>query len=424
MTSLFDRYFSYVEDTEPPQVFHRWSVLTSLGAYLGRQYYMPFGEFNIYPNMYVMLIGDPGTRKSTAIKLSKRILSSANYTMFSSEQTSKEKFLLDLEGLTDEDGTVKDADGVMKTLFGDSMAGSSPKEVFVAADEFNDFIGLGNLDFMSLLGSLWDWDDPVNPFRKRLKNSKSVAIYQPTISILGGNTHAGFAEAFPPQALGQGFMSRLLLIYGERTTKRIAWPVRPPADVKEALINDFLEIKSKVVGEATITDKARQMLETIYRTFEPLSDFRFKHYSTRRHTHLLKLVLLCAASNKRTDIRAEDVLHAHTLLCFTEHYMPMALGEFGKAKNADVASKIVAVLNDAKSPMDIATLWAQVQSDLDKVEDLNKIMIGLVQGGKIQYIARTKTSNVQGYLPMKRALSSKTLYCDYSLLPEASHLIL
>jgi len=424
MTTLFDKYFTYVTDTEPPLVFHRWSALTSLGAFLGRQYYLPFGEFNIYPNMYVMLIGDPGTRKSTAIKLAKRILSSAGYTTFNAEQTSKEKFLLDLEGLTDDEGVVKDADGVMKTLFGESMAGSSPKEVFVAADEFNDFIGQGNLDFMSLLGSLWDWDDPINPFRKRLKNSKSVAIYQPTISILGGNTHAGFAEAFPPQALGQGFLSRLLLIYGERTDKRIAWPIRPPADVKEGLINDFLEIKNKVVGEASISDKARSMLETIYRTFEPLSDFRFKHYSTRRHTHLLKLVLLCAASNKRTDIRAEDVLLAHSLLCFTEHYMPMALGEFGKAKNSDVASKIIAVLNEAKAPVDIASLWAQVQSDLDRVEDLNKIMIGLVQGGKIQYIARTKTSSVQGYLPLRKALSTKPVYCDYSLLTEAKHLIL
>ena len=35
-----------------------------------------------------------------------------------------------------------------------------------------------------------------------------------------------------------------------------------------------------------------------------------------------------------------------------------------EAKNSDVASKIIAVLNEAKAPVDIASLWAQVQSDL------------------------------------------------------------
>jgi hypothetical protein len=416
--TLSDLYFKYTEKTEPPMVFHRWSLMSCLASSLGRQFYLPFADFRIFPNMYVMLIGDPGTRKSTAIKTSKRILSASGYDKFSAERTSKEKFLLDLEGVEDDTGSVKDASAVMRNLFGDDYANVDPREVFVVADEFNEFVGSGNLEFLSLLGSLWDWDDPVAPFKQRLKTSRSVSIFQPTINILSGNTHAGFAEAFPPQTLGQGFLSRLILVFGESSGKKFAFPEKPPDSLKQQLIDEFVEIKTQVSGEATMSSKARDMLQTIYHSFEGLEDARFKHYSTRRYTHLLKLCLLTAAASRRTEIRAEDVLFANTLLTYTEHRMPNAMGEFGKAKNADVAARLISVLSDAKGPMDTPALWKQVQSDLDKPEDLNKLLAGLVQGGKIQYVSRTKTGNAQGYLIVRKMLSNKHVYCDFSLLKE------
>lgn len=418
MKQLTDLYFDYTKDTEPPLIFHRWSILSCLGAMLGRQYRLPFGDFNIYPNMYVMMIGDPGTRKSTAIKLAKKILGATGYTHFAAERTSKEKFLLDLEGVVGDEGEVLSQSKVMANLFGDANV-SEVREVFIVADEFNEFVGSSNMEFLSLLGSLWDWDDESAPFKQRLKTSKSVSIYQPTISILSGNTHSGFAEAFPPQALGQGFMSRLILVYGESSGKKITFPGRPPEDLRSRLLDTLREIKHTVHGEAKITVKAREMLETIYRSFDALEDVRFKHYSTRRFTHLLKLCLLSSAGDLRTEISAQDVLLANTILTFTEHGMPRAMGEFGKARNADVSAKILSMLTNAKSPMDTPAIWKQVQNDLDRLEDLQKMLAGLIQANKIQYVHRRPNSNVQGYLIVRQSLSNKTVYVDYSLLKES-----
>lgn len=424
MTAVFDTYFNYVAETEPPLIFHRWSFLSCIGAALGRQYTLPFGDFRISPNQYVMLIGDPGTRKSTAIKLAKRLLNAAGYDKFSAERTSKEKFLLDLEGVEGDDGVVVDSNAAMRNLFGDEFVAGDPREVFVCADEFNEFVGSSNLEFLSLLGSLWDWDDPASPFKQRLKTSRSVNIFQPTISILAGNTHAGFNEAFPPAALGQGFMSRLLLVYGENSGKKIAFPTKPPEALKTELVSFFSDLRAGVSGEATLTTKARGMLEVIYRTFEGLEDARFKHYSTRRFTHLLKLCLIISASRLSTEVIVEDVLLANTILSFTEHRMPQAMGEFGKAKNADVAARIISILSESKVPLDIPALWKQCQSDLDKPEDLNKMMSGLVQAGKVQYVSRVKTGNAQGYLIVRKVLSNSAVYTDFSLLREAQSSII
>jgi len=419
VSNLFDDYLNYVERTEPPLAFHRWSLLSCVGAALGRQYWFPFGEFRIMPNMYVMLMGDPGTRKSTAIKMAKKLLVATGYEHFSGDRTSKEKFLLDLEGIEDENGKAVNKNAVMQNLFGVDGALGDPREVFVCADEFNDFVGTGNIEFLSLLGNLWDWDDEERPFKQRLKTSRSVSIYQPTVSILAGNTHAAFALAFPPQTIGQGFLSRLLLIYGEGSGKKIPFPEKPNEELKSKLVQLIQEIRTTVRGEATMTPKARDMLSVIYNSFKGLDDVRFKHYSTRRFTHLLKLCLLTSACRLRTEIGAEDVLFANTLLSFVEHKMPLALGEFGKAKNADVAGKILSILNDASMPLDPRMLWKQVQSDLDNMQEMQKLMTNLAQAGKVQWYQSKNPSAASGYIIQKRLLGRQQVYVDFSLLKES-----
>lgn len=410
--SLFNTYFKYVEKTESPLIFHRWSMIACISALLGRQFRMPFGDTFIYPNQYVMLIGDPGTRKSTAIKTAKRILSAAGYTRFSAERTSKEKFLVDL---------AQDASSTDGEILNLSVSDLEPREIFIVADEFNEFVGPANLEFLSMLGALWDWDDEANPFKQRLKTSKSLSIYQPTINILSGNTHAGFAEAFPPQALGQGFLSRLLLVYSEHSPNKFAFPESPDPALKQKLVESLSRIKDTVVGTATLSEKATSMLTTIYHSYMPQDDSRLRHYDTRRYTHLLKLCLIFAAISETTEIGAEHVLMANTLLTFTEHKMPAALGEFGKARNADVAAKIIDILTVSKLPVDIPQLWKNLHSDLDKPEDLNKLLLGLVQAGKIQYVAKSKSSSVQGYLLIRKVLKKDNVFVDYSLLPECKN---
>ena len=98
------------------------------------------------------------------------------------------------------------------------------------------------------------------------------------------------------------------------------------------------------------------------------------------------------------------------------------INSIDKAKNADIAARIVAILSTAKSPIDMPELWKQCQSDLDRPEDLNKLLAGLLQGGKIQWIAKGY-NGVQGYLPVKKLLNNSNVYVDFSLLAEAKNLL-
>lgn len=416
--SLFDLYFQYREDTEAPRIFHRWSLVGAIGAFLGRQYWLPFGTSRIFPTHYIMLIGSPGSRKSTAILNARSILSATGFTAFAANKTTKEKFLLDLEGapeLLPGERQTNTGNIVLQNLFGgtgEDTTGQDPKEVFIVADEFNEFVGTGNIEFLSLLGSVWDWDDESMFFKFRLKNSKSVHIYQPTVSILSGNTHAGFQQAFPPESIGQGYLSRNIFVYSEPSGRKITFPREPPLRIKESLLDTFNQIKSKVSGPATISIAARQALDIVYRTWRELDDQRFKHYSTRRFTHLLRLCLICSAQRISTLIDMQDVLLANSLLTYTEGSMPKALGEFGKSRNSESANKIMQVLYDAKKPVKIEKLWKVVQSDMEKFSDLANLLQNLQNADKIQMIKG------EGFLPKQKPVDSKALYVDLNLLRE------
>ena len=133
---FFSHYLAYTSETEVPAFFNRWSAIAGIGAYLGRQYYFQHGHFTINPNQYCMLIGSPGTRKSTAIKLMKKLLVDAGYNTIAADKTTKEKFLLDLSGDKGEEGALQTPEELLdSSLFNEGSNNDS--EIFIMADEFN-----------------------------------------------------------------------------------------------------------------------------------------------------------------------------------------------------------------------------------------------------------------------------------------------
>ena len=402
-TGFLKDYLAYTADTETPTSFNRWAAIAGIGAILERNLFIPHGHTNLHANQYLMLIGSAGTRKSTAIKLMKSLLVQAGYTTISAERTSKEKFLLDLSGEEDAAGD----DILDRNLFGDIDNESEVRPMLIAADEANDFFGIGNLEFLSILGSLWDHSG--KPYANRIKTGKSISIPNPTISILSGNTPTGFTLAFPPEILGQGFFSRLLLIYGEPNGRKIAFPRSPdPAETME-IVGQLQRIKSYHCGALGYSDKARTLLELIYGSDTTLSDQRFDSYSNRRFTHLLKLCIIVAAGHQRKSITEDTVIEANTYLSYAESLMPKALGEFGKSRNSDVTHKVLSYI-EAHDGVRLKDLMKLVSSDLEKPSDIGDIIRKLSLAEKIQ--------SVEGiFLPIrKKGLADRAGVVDLSYL--------
>lgn len=402
MGDLLSAYLEYNKDTEVPAVFSRWSCIVGIGALLGRQYYLPFGSGQINPNLYAMLVGTPGTRKGTAIKSIIRILSKTGYDKFASERTSKEKFLLDLAG----EETINPDDILDQRLFGDA---GSDCEMFIAIDEIRDFLGSGNIDFYSMLGNMWNYE---GVYKNRIKTGKSVNIKNPTINILGGTTPVNIKMDFPQEIIGQGFFSRMLLIYGEPNGKRITFPSRPDDTATKSLIEYFSVIKSKCLGPATFGSGAREKLDSIYKQYTGIDDPRFESYSQRRFDQLLKLCLVISAARCTTDISESDVIYANTILTHVEQFMPKALGEFGTAKNSSATHKVLGYISAAGRAVTLKEIWKQVSNDLEKPQLLNEILQNLAMAEKIQAVPGI------GFLPKHKVVNIGEAHVNFNLLTQ------
>ena len=404
---FFTQYFAYAKElngsSEAPDIFHRWSAIVGLGAWLGNSFQLQHGRSLLNPNIYAMLIGEAGSRKSSSIKLLVGLMATAGYKYFGAKKTSREKYFMDLAEGMDNEHTVEDM--MEKNLFGAANEHDA-SESFIAADEFNRFFQTNILEFVSDLGDLWDF---TGSYPYRLKNSKSLIIHNPVISILGGNTQTALNAAFPSEIIGQGFFSRILMIYGEKTGHRITFPRAVSKEETTEMLELLQAIKLKCTGTVKVTPGAEKLLDKIYKNWKGIDDVRFDSYSNRRFTHLLKLTIIVAASRLQESITEHTVVAANTVLSYAEHFMPKALGEFGKAKHSDVAQKVIQIIEGTHLPLQPSAIFKQLSNDLDKPSDLAPILQNLVAAEKI------KKTDI-GFLLVRKQLEDRKDIVDFSIL--------
>lgn len=396
-STIFDAYFQLVENSsESPFLYHRWNLISAVASLLGRNVYMQFGFDTIYPNMYVCLMGNAGTRKSSSIKVARDVLAATGYNKFARERSSKEKFIKDLAtgfdvingALT---GTAVETE--MNKPIDDLVPFEErePSEVFICAGELEDFLGNGDTAFISLLTNMWD---NLPHYSHGKMTSADLLIKEPTVSLLGGCTPVTFNTVFPPEVIGQGMLSRLLLVYGAGARKRITIPEQPDAELLEFFQSHLAAIKQQVRGPVTYTDGAYEVIDTIYQSGVALPDARLESYNNRRLTHLLKLCIVLAALDLSTEITKEIAIEANSILHYTEKLMPKALGEFGKSANSDKVGVVLDYLNEycKADPKGITPekLFKNVSTHFDRMDkDFAEVVAKLKQSDKIDIDVRT-----------------------------------
>lgn len=384
MKDFFTEYMEYadLEHSEAPAIYHRWVCASILGALLGRSVQFDLGPHTIYPNQFIMLMGSPGTRKGSAMGVGKGLLKSLGYSRFAADKTSKERFLMDMRSMD----LVAGFDDL------ESIDMEAASESYICSGEFTDFIGQNNMEFVTMLTNLWD---NLPHYEQPKITGKSVRVEKPTVNLLGGNTVQGFALAFPPEALGNGFLSRVLLVHSEPTGVKIAWPAELNSSKKDNLIERLKAIKS-LRGKFGVTARAKKLGTELYSSQLPVDDPRFIYYAQRRYIHLLKLSLIMAAAELEENINEEHMLRANTMLAVAEKSMPRALGEYGKNKYAVVSGAIIEYLMHRTMPASSTDIWKVVHKDVTKVTELAEILSSLKAADKIQVMqVRGKT----GYMP-------------------------
>lgn len=380
-------YLEYVEETESPRIMHLWSILSGISACLGRRLWFPFGTGSIFPNTYVLLVGPPGVRKSTAINIASNLVRSATDVRFAPSDTGGERQGLIISMENEKGDDEKEDEKLMNAVvnldidyISNMDAQIDPRNkhcMYIVASEFTSFIGLKSMTMITFLNKMYDGED----YDYKI-SSRENTLRNPLLNLIGGTTPSDISDSLPAPSIGKGFTSRIVFVYANRKYKRVAFP--PPLDndiaveLKKTLSWAFYQME----GEIGIRQEAKKLLEKLYEKRIDLDDIRFIYYAERRFTHLIKLSMLLAALRQSSVIDVKDVQEALLILEYTEQFMPEALGEFGLSPVSAAKQKMVEFLQHANGPVSEQILWGHLNKDM-KLSDFRNSLAELQNGSKI-----------------------------------------
>lgn len=358
-------WLAYCGNSESPTIFNMWAGLSTLAACLDRDNTLRIGRFTYFANMYIFLVGPAAVRKSSSAALGKKLLEKYTTCKFGPTDTAgKKQGLLtsfysqyqtksEDEKLTDEFESMMKDEHVEKSPVADNVAsafGASRKakagktkkshynkndedpvtsrSLFIFADELATLIGLNQIEMINFLTEIYYCPADYSYALAREKRD----IDFPYLNLIGCITPTSLAAHLPPQSVGQGFSSRVIMVY-EGVARAKVFPAPELDKDLEIKIGAKLVSAHDFAGNFIIQPQALKMMGEIYHNFKPnINDSRFQHYEQRRLDHLIKLCMVLAAGEDRHEVCLRDVADAQIILEATEVNMAESLGEIGLDK--------------------------------------------------------------------------------------------
>jgi hypothetical protein len=332
---IINEYLEYAEGQESPADYHLWSIIAAIGSILGRNVWVDRFYNKIYPNLYVVLVGESAlVHKSTALAMAVRPFRRAAPDAHVVTQKITPARLASL----------------LAEIYEKSSNGTS--ELLIHASELSVLLGQAKLDD-SLLKSLTDyWDCPDiidhNTIARGAENGRNVFV-----SLMGGTTGDWLRNSLPMDSAEGGFLSRLILVH--RPPSGICTPHPEDAasfqkaQMLENVINDLRYLRENLVGEYTWEPAAKHMFSNWYTNHNPQAITKaqsfMRGYYGRKGDMIIKLAIISAASKSDVKVMTrEDVYFGISILNENELHTEGILEQLGTTdegrKYADVLKKI------------------------------------------------------------------------------------
>jgi hypothetical protein len=234
-------------------------------------------------------------------------------------------------------------------------------------------------------------------------------VENPWINLIACTTPAWIAGNFPEYVIGGGFTSRCLFVYTDTKEKYVAYPsLVVPKDLKaqqSRLVQDLEHISVALVGPYQISAEALEWGDAWYKHHYThrsalLDDDRFGGYIARKQTHIHKLAMIVAAS-QRDDliILPEDLATANTMVTDLEADMPKVFAKIGRSEESVQAERFVSYVR-SKGAVGYNDAYAYLHLAFPHVKDMESIVHGALRANLIEM-------SVEGNQPMFKAVMPK-----------------
>lgn len=390
--SFLKDYQIVTQNNECPPSYHLFSALVALSSIVSGKVWLDLGMFCIRPNIYVILTGSPGVKKTTAMMIAKQLLFELGDSVpMSAECQTKEALTQSMAGKSRACVTKpKDVPRKFKPLDEEqSKFLYSPMSIFVT--EFSQFVGTSNaghmLDFLTTI-----YDE--HHYKSETKGKGVDLIPMPYLTLLGCTVPDWITARLKEDVITGGFSRRAIFVYETHTDLRIPIPF-VTKEMDEAWLR--LVVKSRKIqaikGPFLWGEGAKEYYCDWYinlkRPDDPLLDGWFNSVQIQ----MLKVAMLISASEwdyvSQHTIDINHMQMAMEILSVVEANIPKVFQGVGRNELAGVSNKLVEMLRHAPgNALPERLVKKDLFKEVPRVEDLGKMIQHLMSTKQIKKEAR------------------------------------
>jgi len=371
-------YVQHAAHTEAPKIMHFWAGVWALAGVLRRRVWMDQVAFKWYPNFFVIFVAPPGVvSKSTTAGLAESFLREVPGIKFGPDVVTWPSLVTSF------------ASSCESFPYGEDYISMSPLNLI--ASELGNLIDPRNREMVNLFIDLWDGRKQLV---KETKMSGNDTVDGPWINLLGCTTPHWIADNMPSNTVGGGFTSRCIFVYADKKERFIAFPkYNFPSDTSQTradLLHDLEYISMNLVGEYEPNAEGRAWVEDWYRQLwskrpEHLDDERLEGYIARRQTHLMKVSMVIAASQRdELVLTKDDFVLADTMLRTIEGDIDKVFSRIGRTEDSlHVERFITFVQRKGAAGISYQEAYKSIHAYFPDFRDFEGILSGALRSGYI-----------------------------------------
>lgn len=331
---FFHEYMEYTSRQESPGSFHFWVAASVISATLGRRVWINRGIYELFPNVYTVLVAPSGVaRKSRAMSLGTNLVEDFEWMNVAADKTTPEALLASLDQDVNFD----------KQKAGETININVDSHAFVRTGEMSVFLNKSSYTqgMVTILTHLYDCPPT---FRYKTRTQKEIILNNVSLTFLGATTPDWLAYNTPEEAFEGGFMSRVIFVFKGNRDRNFPIPQEPAEGHVEKLKQMIVEIRQNFKGPIPLSTEAIRYFNVYYKKvheeYTEANSERLGGFIERKPDTLLKLAtILSAAENPYEKMVAERHLRqANHLLALTqermfESFSKLDISPLGKVQN-------------------------------------------------------------------------------------------
>lgn len=356
----------------------------AVAAAIERKVWMSTFSQEYFPNLYVLLVGEPGSGKSFVIGIVEDFFREALKEHHLGKSSMTRASLSDMLNESERKIVIPEAKPPVKIF----------NSIFLAADEFSVLMPSYDNDMIPALQKLYD----CKPFSEKKRTAKiDYTVSKPQLNLFAGTQPAYLNRFMPESAWDEGFISRTIMVYsGEAIFKNPFEDLSGSAELRAALLHDLKIIGSEYRNITIDQDAATALVNWASKGGEPKPAHpKLRSYIVRRTSQVIKLSIISAVDLGHKTITLEDYQRALGWLTEAEHVM----SDIFKAMASGGAKKVMEETYYAvydyyirkKKPMPVNMVLAYVaeRAPTHEVEKLIELMekVGLIERVTVDILA-------------------------------------